>query len=135
MSFHVGFETVGNATLIVHDGAPLLVTDPWITGSAYFGSWGLAHEIPAEQSDAVRHCQYVWISHGHPDHLSGDSLALLRDKAILFPTTEARGYSTICARRGSTSACCRIANGSSSRRACACSASPTTTRTPSCSST
>jgi hypothetical protein len=85
MSFQLGFETVGNATLIVHDNTPLLVTDPWITGSAYFGSWGLAHEIPAEQTDAVRHCQYVWISHGHPDHLSGDSLAMLRDKAILVP--------------------------------------------------
>src|SRR3954463_6877603 len=85
MTFECGFETVGNATIILHDREPLLATDPWIAGSAYFGSWGLAHEIPAEQSEAVRHCKYVWISHGHPDHLSGDSLALLREKAILVP--------------------------------------------------
>src|ERR671939_533655 len=85
MSFEVGFDTVGNATLIVHDKTPVLATDPWIVGAAYFGSWGLAHEIPAEQSDAVRRCRYLWISHGHPDHLSGDSLALLRDKTILVP--------------------------------------------------
>ena len=32
----IGFETIGNATLIIHDSHPLLVTDPWITGSAYF---------------------------------------------------------------------------------------------------
>jgi hypothetical protein len=85
MSFACGFDTVGNATLILHDGAPLLTTDPWFAGSAYFGSWGLAHEIPAEQVEAIRSCRYVWISHGHPDHLSGDSLAQLRDKVILVP--------------------------------------------------
>jgi len=85
MSFDVGFDTVGNATVIVHDGAPVLATDPWIVGSAYFGSWGLAHEIPAEQIDAVRRCPYIWVSHGHPDHLSGDSMALLKDKVILVP--------------------------------------------------
>lgn len=85
MSFQVGFETVGNATLILHDGSPILVTDPWFAGAAYFGSWGLAHEIPAEQIEAIRRCQYVWVSHGHPDHLSGDSLAQLKDKVILVP--------------------------------------------------
>ena len=85
MPFEVGFDTVGNATIILYDRAPILATDPWIAGSAYFGSWGLAHQIPAEQIEAVRRCKYIWISHGHPDHLSGDSLALLRDKVILIP--------------------------------------------------
>jgi len=31
MVFECGFETVGNATLILHDGGPLLATDPWIS--------------------------------------------------------------------------------------------------------
>ena len=39
MVLECGFETVGNATLILHDGGPLFATDPWIGGSAYFGSW------------------------------------------------------------------------------------------------
>lgn len=30
MSFDVGFDTVGNATVIVHDGAPVLATDPCV---------------------------------------------------------------------------------------------------------
>lgn len=85
MAFEVGFETVGNATLIVHDQKPILATDPWIAGSAYFGSWGMSHEIPEEQLAAVRACEFVWISHGHPDHLSGDSMQLLRDKQVLLP--------------------------------------------------
>ncbi len=81
----LGFETIGNATLICHDGAPVLATDPWIAGSAYFGSWGLSHAIPDEQRASIRACRFVWISHGHPDHLSAESLAELRDRVILLP--------------------------------------------------
>jgi hypothetical protein len=81
----IGFETIGNATLICYDGKPVLVTDPWIVGTPYFGSWALSHEIPPEQFDAILHSQYVWVSHGHPDHLIQDSMNLLRDKTILVP--------------------------------------------------
>lgn len=81
----LGFETIGNATLIVFDGRPVLATDPWIAGSAYFGSWGRSHSIPPEQMAAIRGAEYVWFSHGHPDHLNSESLALLRDRRILLP--------------------------------------------------
>jgi L-ascorbate metabolism protein UlaG (beta-lactamase superfamily) len=80
----LGFETIGNAVLICHDGGPLLVTDPWIEGDAYFGSWTFSHEIPDEQLAAIRACPYVWVSHGHPDHMSWQSLQLFRDKKILL---------------------------------------------------
>ncbi len=81
----VGFDTIGNATAICYDRVPVLVTDPWLTGSAYFGSWTFSHEIPAEQMEAAKQCRFVWVSHGHPDHLSPDSLQLLRGKTILLP--------------------------------------------------
>jgi hypothetical protein len=81
----LGFETIGNATLIVHDREPLLVTDPWLSGSAYFGSWGLGHAVPDEQRDAIGRCRFVWISHGHPDHLHWPSMATLSGKEVLVP--------------------------------------------------
>lgn len=81
----VGFETIGNATLICHDRIPVLVTDPWIKGPAYFGSWTRSHEIPPEQLENIQRCEFVWISHGHPDHLSADSIALLKGKKFLLP--------------------------------------------------
>jgi len=81
----LGFETIGNACLICHDHGPVLATDPWTTGPAYFGSWTTSHEIPAEQLANVKACKYLWISHGHPDHLSQESLAQLKDKEILLP--------------------------------------------------
>jgi hypothetical protein len=50
-----------------------------------FGSWGLSHEIPTAQMHAIKNCTFVWVSHGHPDHLHGDSLSTLKDKKILLP--------------------------------------------------
>ncbi len=84
-SMELGFETIGNATLICHDRGPILVTDPWIKGNAYFGSWTLSHQIPDEQMNSILQCEFVWISHGHPDHLSAESLKLLKKRKILLP--------------------------------------------------
>lgn len=81
----IGFDTIGNATMICYDQKPILVTDPWIKGSAYFGSWGLSHEIPEEQMSAILDCKYVWYSHGHPDHLNWDSIETFKQKEILLP--------------------------------------------------
>ena len=81
----LGFETIGNATVIAYDGGPRLVTDPWLDGPAYFGSWSLSHRIPDEQRAAADAAEFVWISHGHPDHLCHATLDRWRHKRILLP--------------------------------------------------
>jgi hypothetical protein len=69
------FETLGNATLqLFADGRPVLVTDPWLVGTCYFGSWALDHALTAEQIQNALNSDYVWISHGHPDHMHHESL-------------------------------------------------------------
>jgi hypothetical protein len=93
----LGFKTIGNATLICFDDdqhplGPVLITDPWLpvrgdtfNGSAYFGSWALSHEVPTQELEEILNTEYVWISHGHPDHLNGESIDLLKNKKILLP--------------------------------------------------
>ena len=83
----LGFETLGNATLVFYeDGHPVLATDPWLTGTCYYGSWGFDRPVTAAELAAVQNAPYVWISHGHPDHLHLESLALLsRQTKILLP--------------------------------------------------
>ncbi len=81
----LGFETIGNATVVVHDREPVLATDPWVEGSAYFGSWGLSHPIPPAQAASIREAGAIWFSHGHPDHLNPASLPRFRDARILVP--------------------------------------------------
>lgn len=79
------FETIGNATAICYEDRPILATDPWIQGSAYFGSWKLSHDIPPAQRDAIMRAKYLWFSHGHPDHINAESLLALSDRTILLP--------------------------------------------------
>jgi len=88
LAMELGFDTIGNATLICYDRGPVLVTDPWIEGAAYFGSWTISHRIPREQRESIGACRYVWLSHGHPDHISAASIEKLRDKIILLPDHE-----------------------------------------------
>ncbi|HUB10796.1 MAG TPA: hypothetical protein VMB34_02480 [Acetobacteraceae bacterium] len=81
------FETLGNASVMVFDeDHPVLATDPWFVGTCYFGSWALDHALTPEQIENFRNADYLWISHGHPDHLHDESLALLpRGKRVLLP--------------------------------------------------
>lgn len=83
---NLGFETCGNATLVVHDrGIPVLVTDPWLQGAQYFGSWTLPYRFTDAQREAFAAATHVWLSHGHPDHLNLESLASFGDRTILIP--------------------------------------------------
>jgi hypothetical protein len=83
----LGVTAIGNATLVVHDGEPVLATDPWLDhpDGAYFGSWGLEYEVPPEQERDVLRAPAIWISHGHPDHLHPQTLERLKGKRILLP--------------------------------------------------
>jgi hypothetical protein len=82
----LGVSTIGNATLIAYDEGPILATDPWFgdENPAYFGSWGLTHQIPADCKSDILKAKYIWFSHGHPDHLNAASLEQLRGKNILL---------------------------------------------------
>jgi hypothetical protein len=81
------FESLGNATVqIFEDSRPVLATDPWLCGTCYFGSWALDHSLTPQQIANVIASDYIWISHGHPDHLHHESLDLIpRGKKILLP--------------------------------------------------
>jgi hypothetical protein len=81
----LGFESIGNATIVCYDKVPVLATDPWLSNTAYFGSWTMSHEIPEEQRQAICRCKYAWVSHGHPDHLCVESLKQLEAEYILLP--------------------------------------------------
>ncbi|HLH42990.1 MAG TPA: hypothetical protein VKV74_08390 [Bryobacteraceae bacterium] len=84
----IGFETIGNATIIGYDDEPVIATDAWIAGDAYFGSWGMSHEIPTEQYENIRRAKYQWFSHAHPDHLNVGALASLGQSRFLLAKHE-----------------------------------------------
>ncbi len=79
--------TVGNATMICYEGSkPILSTDPWFgeKDSAYFGSWIGSHTIPKNYQDDILKSEFIWLSHGHPDHLNPQSIKNFLHKKILI---------------------------------------------------
>ena len=68
----IGVQTIGNATLIAYDQRPILSTDPWMGGDnyAFFGTWHLPYNIPDNLKKDIAESEYIWFSHGHPDHLN-----------------------------------------------------------------
>ena len=82
-----GVSTIGNATLIAYDKDPIIATDPWFGDSdpAYFGSWVSSHIFPNNFFQDVLKSKYIWLSHGHPDHINPASMEKLIGKKILLP--------------------------------------------------
>ena len=71
----LALETLGNATLLFReDGRHVLATDPWLEGSCYRGSWALDRPLTDDERASVLAAEYIWISHGHPDHFHPASL-------------------------------------------------------------
>lgn len=71
----LGVRCTGNATLVAYDGGPVLATDPWMSEDrAYFGSWVLSRQITPEIARDIERSRYLWLSHGHPDHINPDSI-------------------------------------------------------------
>jgi hypothetical protein len=79
------FETLGNAMVqVFKDDRPILVTDPWLAGSAYFGSWELERPLTDRQLKNAHASPYIWYSHGHPDHFHIPSLERLSPKSLIL---------------------------------------------------
>jgi hypothetical protein len=96
------FETLGNATIQLFRGSqPILATDPWLVGTCYFGSWALDHPLSEAQKQNVINSEFIWISHGHPDHLHQDSLRLLhKSQHLLIPNFYSKDIHTYLCNEG-----------------------------------
>lgn len=59
-------------------------TDPWVIGSAFCNGWWLMKESPSDVFERLNDCDFIYISHNHPDHLHPLSLSHVRkDMPIL----------------------------------------------------
>jgi hypothetical protein len=88
-------RSIGHACLEIETGGLRILTDPWWAGPAYTHQW---YPWPTPQPAGVetRPIDYVYLSHGHEDHLHADTLRLLRPGATAlvpeFLTGSAAGF-------------------------------------------
>ncbi len=73
-------RSVGHACLEIEAAGKRVLTDPWWAGPAYAGQW---HPWPTPRPEGVeqRALDYVYLSHGHEDHLHAGTLERLRPGA------------------------------------------------------
>ena len=77
------------------------MTDSWLVGTCYFGSWALDHPLSEQQISNAQNAEFIWISHGHPDHLHHESLHLLpKGKTVLLPDHYDRDIETFLTSEG-----------------------------------
>ena len=77
-------SAVGHASLFIKDdsGNPLLLTDPWLLGSAYWRSWWLQHYPSKEEFNEFQNVKYCYVTHEHPDHFHTPSIKKLGKKPV-----------------------------------------------------
>lgn len=98
-------ELVAHASIVVRVGNVRLLTDPWWEGSVFADGWAPVASCPLGASD-LANIDYIWISHGHPDHFHRPTLSHIAAVArpglcVLLPqSTEAAALSNALRRMG-----------------------------------
>jgi CMP-N-acetylneuraminate monooxygenase len=67
--------------------------DPWLSGSAFSNGWWLSSPSPADAYEQINTCDFIYISHNHPDHLNTNTLQHI-DKNIPILTGKFSSGST-----------------------------------------
>jgi hypothetical protein len=79
-------EFLNHSCLIVESGKTKILCDPWFTGAAFNNGWRLLYE-DSHNINQIE-CDYVWISHEHPDHFSIPTLSQIsKSKHFLYQQT------------------------------------------------
>lgn len=78
-------DYLNHASVIIKSGEQSLLCDPWFSGTAFAGGWGLQYDNP-DALQKAKSCTHLWISHFHPDHLH---LPTLKQLATLSPEVTA----------------------------------------------
>jgi len=92
---NVDFEIrfLNHACLLFSLGGLKFATDPWIFGSAFSNGWWLQSPSPSDSIEELNSCDFIYVSHNHPDHLHIETLNKLR-KDIPIVTANFKSGST-----------------------------------------
>lgn len=81
------FQILSHAGLLIESQGTVLITDPWIIGSAYWRSWWNYPPVSQDLVDSLRP-NYIYLTHIHWDHYHGPSLRKLgKNTHIIIPET------------------------------------------------
>ena len=95
---------VNHASYVMETSDVRLITDPWITGTAFDGSWALISESHFSYEDFAD-ISHIWISHEHSDHFRPGDLrrvpqGVRDDIVVLYQKTRDRKVVDYCSSLG-----------------------------------
>ena len=68
-----------------------IATDPWVEGPCFQNGWWLQNPSKVDAYAEINKCDYVYISHNHPDHLHEISLKNIRsDMNFIVPNFQSK---------------------------------------------
>lgn len=77
---------INHAFLIVESENFKFATDPWALGPAFNTGWWLKHKTIDNWVDELNSCDFIYISHNHPDHCHELTLSYInKDIPIIVP--------------------------------------------------
>tara|TARA_Y100001960_G_scaffold333952_1_gene442783 strand:- start:72484 stop:73848 length:1365 start_codon:yes stop_codon:yes gene_type:complete len=88
-------QTIGHASILIRDVnyCPILLTDPWLVGSAYWRSWWIQNYPNKNLRDELQKVPTIYITHEHPDHFHMPSIRTLGNTPqYLFPDLPETGF-------------------------------------------
>ena len=101
----VDLRLVNHASIMVSTPNAIIVSDPWIEGSAFNDGWDLL--VPGGMPDLTSDTRpvFVWYSHEHPDHFSprwlkGLSTEVKSRTTVLFQQTIDHRVAAFCRANG-----------------------------------
>lgn len=82
----VKIKWLNHATVYIECNGVSIVLDPWLFGPAFLTGWWLAEPSTAESLELLKRCDYIFISHNHPDHCHLETLSIIdKNKTIIVP--------------------------------------------------
>ena len=85
-SDNIALEYINHACLIFKSKKFKFATDPWTIGPAFNTGWWLKHKTIKDWKEELNSCNFIFVSHNHPDHLHELTLSNLRkDMPIVVP--------------------------------------------------
>jgi UDP-MurNAc hydroxylase len=71
---------LSSSTVIIESNNTKILMDPWLLDGEYYGSWYHYPKLNINM-DLINSCDFIYVSHIHPDHFSKKSMDLI-DKQI-----------------------------------------------------
>lgn len=77
---------INHACLIFENKNFKFATDPWCFGPAFNNGWWLKYKTRKNWLEEIESCDFIYISHNHPDHLHAQTLKKInKNKKIIIP--------------------------------------------------